>query len=203
MTSPFKVYSDFMALRAHFTTTKYNFITYKGSMKWITETSYEKRKDKYFFERLAKHKDYKDFLVANFSKKPKVWITELSKPKAEDIYTDWKKTMQSLTYIFRSDLRKLPDRLFDTLKCATGPTDPPPLLLQSYFNNDISLETFCILLDITEVKKFWDKKLTVPEWENLSHQVEKYTPFISFDKTKMKEIALTRFNDANLFIEMD
>lgn len=197
--TPFKAYTEFMALRAHFNM-KYDYVKYRGEMKWITEASYQKRKDKYFFERLAKRKDYKDFLVANFIHNPKAWVVTLGKPEAEDTYTEWKRKMQSLAYIFRTELKKLPDSLFNTLKCEIGSTRPPPVLLQSFLSSDISLETFCILLDLTGIKKFWDKKLTVPEWEGVSLKVEKYTPFISYDKPKMEEIADAHFTDAILFI---
>jgi len=199
MTTPFKAYSDFMALRAHFTT-KYDYVKYQGGMKWVTESSYEKRKDKYFFEKLAKHKDYKDFLVANLIHNPKVWVTALAKPNADNIYSEWKRKMQSLSYIFRTELRKLPEELtlFDVLKIVEGNT---PVLIMSYLTHEISLETLCILIHLTGVKKFWDKVLFVSEWKDLSLQVEKYTPFIAFDEKKMKEIAYARFMDANLFID--
>jgi len=200
MTAPFKAYSDFMALRAHFTT-KYDYIKYQGGMKWVTESSYEKRKDKYFFEKLAKHKDYKDFLVANLLHNPKIWVTALAKPQADDVYIEWKRKMQSLTYIFRTELKKIPeDSLFQALKCnVTG----VPILIEAYLTHEISLETLCILVHLTGIKKFWDKVLNAPEWKDLSLQVEKYTPFISFDEEKMKEIAYARFEDAMLFISKE
>lgn len=199
MTSPYKVYTIFMALRAHFTTPKYDYFLYKGSLKWVSEKSYERRKDKYIFERLAKRKDYKEFIVANLHKNPKMWVTGLMKPEAENVYLEWTGKLQSLGYIFKNEIAKLPDDLIKLMAIPLGTEAAPPLLLH-YSSNEISLETLCILLDLTKMKQFLDEHVKDLAWEQVSQEIDKYLPFIRYDKEKMKSLVLERFKGTGAFL---
>jgi hypothetical protein len=53
----------------------------------------------------------------------------------------------------------------------------------------------CILLDITKAKKHWDSKMEFdPIYDEVRKKIEKYTPFIKYDKDKMKKIVLDYFS---------
>ena len=51
---------------------------------------FENRKDKFFFFKLAKRNDYKEFLLANMVNNPDVWIGDLiDSETANDNFMQW------------------------------------------------------------------------------------------------------------------
>ena len=62
--TPFEVYTKYIALKNHFSQERYDYFTYGGKVR-AKESSFEIRKDKYFFYKLSKHKDIENFLLAN------------------------------------------------------------------------------------------------------------------------------------------
>jgi hypothetical protein len=150
-------------------------------------------KDKLFFEKLAKHPDVHNFLIANLSDNEKNWIRDLAYSEdAEKTYKSWLKRTQSLSYVFKQELGKL-DSDFNSnfLVKSNG----HPLLLKLFLAKEISLETLCLLLDFTGAKKYWDSKMQYDlVYDMIKIKIEKYTPFIKCDKEKLKKIALDYFS---------
>lgn len=186
--SAFEAYKDYLALKNHFSKTNYDYIRYNGKTG-VKESSFFNRKDKLFFEKLAKRPDYHDFLIANLSHNHKLWIKEIAySDEADKRYTEWKKRNQSLSYLFKTEITKhliLPFN--DNFSCKDG----HPHIMRSYLGGDICLETLCILIDLTHSIGFLDNRMEYdPVWEELSLKVKKYTPFIKYDKEKFKKIIL-------------
>jgi len=68
--------------------------------------------------------------------------------------------------------------------------------LKLYLGKEISLETLCLLLEFSGVKQKWDSKMEYDlVWESLKTKIEKYTPFIKYDKVKIIKIALDYFDE--------
>ena len=66
--SPFETYQTYLSMKSHFTNRKYDFFKYGGKSR-ATVTSFNKRKDKYWFEKTSRKysdKEIIDFLLANF-----------------------------------------------------------------------------------------------------------------------------------------
>jgi len=191
MTTAIEAYKEYLALKNHFTKTSYNYFKYNGKAR-VNQSTFEARKDKLFFQKLAKHPDVKNFLVANFSINEKTWIKELAySEEAENNYKEWLKRQQSLSYVFKQDLSKLNDNFNDNFICRDN---EHPILLKKYLGKEISLETLCLLLVITGAKKHWDTKMQYDlVWDNLRTRVEKYTPFINVDKEKIKKLIVDFF----------
>jgi hypothetical protein len=189
--SAFDVYKEYVALKNHFNKSEYDYFKYNGKSRTKVDT-FNKRKDRIFFEKLAKNPNFHEFLVANFSNNPNSWIRDLAySPEADTIYKNWLKKQQSLTYAFKNDLSKLNTDFDSNLLCKNG----HPTLLKLYLGSEISLETLCILLNITKARKYWNKSMEFdPIWEEISLKVEKYTPFIKYDKEKFVKILLDKFS---------
>lgn len=187
----FEAFQLYISVKNHFNVVSYDYFKYNGKNR-LKVSSFDKRKDKIFFLKLAKHPDLLNFLVANFSSNPKMWIKELAySDQAEKRYKDWMKYQQSLSYNFKQDLSKL-DISFD--KNFIVSNNEHPILLKLYLGNEISLETLCILVDISSVLKYWDKSLNYdPLWNSIKQKIEKYVPFINYDKEKLKSICLDKF----------
>ena len=187
---PFDVYRCYLSLKNHFTKEHYDYIKYRGKTRATVQAFY-KRKDRFWFEKLSrqkKDKEVEEFFVSNFiySIDPgTMWIGEMIK-EGEGRYTEWKKKVQSLSYIFREEVdslleNKKVDEVFD---CSKG----HPLLLKSHLGGNTSLETLVICDRIFEYRKDFDKKLTDPVWETISLKIKKYSPFLNIDVPRYKNI---------------
>ena len=187
---PADAYRCYLALKNHFTKDKYDYHKYRGKVRATNEAFY-KRKDRFWFEKFARQKDDKEveeFFVSNFiySTDPAtVWIGEMIK-EGEGRYTEWKKKVQSLTYIFKEEAstifeNKKVDDMFD---CSKG--HPP--ILKSYLGGDISLESMVIYDRIFDYGKDFDKRLKDPVWETVSRKIKKYSPFLNIDVSRYKKI---------------
>ncbi len=185
--SAFEAYKDYVALKNHFTKPNYDYVKYNGKTG-LKIQSFEKRKDKLFFEKLAKNKDYHNFLIANLSDNPKLWIRDLAySDKAQQTYIDWQKRQQSLTYNFKSHLKKIVEEPKD---------GHHPAAIRLFLANEISLESLCIFAAMTNAVKKWDKRFEYdPIWDELRNRIVKYTPFIKYEKSNVAKIILDIIGD--------
>ena len=73
--SPFETYQHYLSLKNHFTNPKYDFFKY-GAKTRASVTSFNKRKDKYWFEKTSRKysdKEVVDFLVSKPLKEKLKW----------------------------------------------------------------------------------------------------------------------------------
>ena len=187
---PFDAYRCYLSLKNHFTKDHYDYIKYRGKTRATVQAFY-KRKDRFWFEKFARQKSDKEveeFFVSNFiySTDPgTMWIGEMMKD-GEGRYTDWKKKVQSLSYIFREEVESLFDdkEVDEVFDCSKG----HPLILKKYLGGDITLETMVICDIIFGYAKNFDKKLKDPVWETVSRKIRKYSPFLNIDVFRYKKI---------------
>ena len=188
--TPFETYRTYLSMKSHFTNPKYDFIKYGGKSR-ATITSFNKRKDKYWFEKTSrKYSDQEviDFLLSNFvnaTNPQNLWIGEIIN-SGERTYADWKMRQQSLTYMFKEQSENLlsENDLSKVFSCSKG----HPLLLKKYLGGEVSLETLSIMERIFSFQKNFDKKLTDPVWETVSLKLKKYLPFININVFHFKNI---------------
>ena len=188
--TPFETYQTYLSMKSHFTNPKYDFIKYGGKSR-ATITSFNKRKDKYWFEKTSrKYSDQEviDFLLSNFvnaTNPQNLWIGEIIN-SGERTYAEWKMRQQSLTYMFTEQSENLlsENDLSKVFSCSKG----HPLLLKKYLGGEVSLETLSILERIFSFQKNFDKKLTDPVWETVSLKLKKYLPFININVFHFKNI---------------
>ena len=188
--SPFETYQHYLSLKNHFTNPKYDFFKY-GAKTRASLTSFNKRKDKYFFEKTSRKyndKEVVDFLVSNFvavDNPQNLWIGEIIS-SGEKNYADWMRRQQSLTYLFKEQSNELfsETKLEDALNCSKG--HPP--VLKKFLSGKISLETLVIYDKIFLFGKTFDKQLLDPVWETVSLKIKKYSPFLNTDVFQFKRI---------------
>ena len=187
---PADAYRCYLAMKNHFTKEKYDYIKYRGKVRATNEAFY-KRKDRFWFEKFARQKsdeEEEEFFVANFISCPdpeSMWIGEMIK-EGEGRYQDWKKKVQSLSYVFKDDSEKLfaDNKVDDVFDCSKG----HPIVLKKFLGGNINLETLVIYDRILGYSKNFDKKLQDPVWETVSRRVRKYSPFINIDVSRYKKI---------------
>jgi hypothetical protein len=195
--SPFETYQTYLSMKSHFTNSKYDFFKYGGKSR-ATVTSFNKRKDKYWFEKTSRKysdKEVVDFLLSNFvsvDNPQNLWIGEIIN-SGERTYADWMRRQQSLTYLFKEQSEELflQTKLEDALTCSKG--HPP--ILKKFLSGNISLETLVIYDKIFLFGNKFDKKLLDPVWETVSLKIKKYKPFLNIDVFQFKKILREIINE--------
>lgn len=189
--TPIETYKTYISLKNHFTRLDYDYLKYNGKVK-AGEKSFYSRKDRFWFEKLSRQKKDKeivDFFVANFSSADNpqsLWIGEIIK-NGDEVYLDWQKKIQSLSYIFRNEIEtvfnsKNFNLMFNVSKSKHS------LIIKEFMKKNISLETLVILNKILGFKSEYDKKLNDPIWESISMKIYKYSSLLNIDIFKFKKI---------------
>ena len=187
---PFDAYRCYLSLKNHFTKDHYDYHKYRGKTRATVQAFY-KRKDRFWFEKFARKKNDKEveeFFVSNFiySTDPAtMWIGEMIK-EGDGRYTEWKKKVQSLSYIFKEETESVFNnrKVDDVFNCSKG--HPP--VLKSYLGGDTSLESMVIYDIIFGYGKDFDKRLNDPVWETVSRKIKKYKPFLNINVSHYKKI---------------
>ena len=196
--SPFECYTQYLGLKNHFTNPKYDYFKYHRKTK-ASITSFNKRKDKYFFEKSSRKysdKEIVDFFVSNFvsaDNPQNLWIGEIIN-SGERTYAEWMRRQQSLTYLFKEQSNELflETKLEDVFKCSKG----HPIILKRFLSGNLSLETFVIYERIFQFSQDFDKKLLDPVWETVSLRLKKYAPFLlHIDVTSYKKLLRDIINE--------
>lgn len=187
----FEMYIYFNAMKKHFIDEKYDFMQYHGKIRASVD-KFQTKKDRFYYYKLSKRSDAKDFTLSNLIDNPNVWIGDLmDNDKHETIYKDWLKRKQALTHFFEIDLDEA-DSNFDANFTVTDGQHPK--LIKLYIQRRISLETLVILMDLSNVKKYWEKNISDRiVFPDINKLCAKYKPFFLYDRYKMKKIVLDKF----------
>ena len=184
---PIDVYLMYCAMKAHFSKNNYNFHKYGGKTK-VSRDSFWKRKDKYFFVKLAKKHDdrdsIQDYLVSNFIRDRRGYIANFN----DENYKVWKDRKTDFYNIFFDELKPLVkdfEPLFQTKN------NNHPKLLKEFLGDRVSLETLIILDDLIDFSKGWDRELKEDVvWPDIKKLMENYKRFLTFDVKQCRIILL-------------
>jgi len=186
----YDAYTLYLGIKLHFYSNDYDFVKYNGKVKADIK-SFLKRKDKYHFGKLYRtHKqELQDFYIANLSKKD-LWAGDLLSEECVKVYKEWKKNNQKLTYLFETEVSDLL-RKKDIQKVLEVKNGQHPILLKEFMAKKVSLETICIMDEIIEFTKDWDRmiseRIVYPEIHN---KINKYKSFVDFDRVKYKKVLI-------------
>lgn len=187
----YEAYKLYVALKNHFNSDSYDFFKYGGKTR-ASVKSFEMRHDKYFFSKLAKHKDVQRYILANIIQdNPNVWVGDLAnEQRAEDNYKEWLARQESLTYTFRSDVEYLAPIFDDNFIVKEG---QHPYLLKLFIHNKISIETLIIINDYCSFFSLWNKRIEEDiVWPSIHRKCVKYKPFLRYDKARLKQILVDK-----------
>ena len=189
--NPFQVFCTYLALKQHFTKPSYDAIKYNWKVR-ASLTSFNKRTDRYFYERLSRKKneqEIKNYFIANFiscDDPQSVYISDLMKD-GEENYIEWMKRIQSLSYLFQTEASVFisKDNFNELFECKNGQHSP---LIRKHLQKALSIETLVILNEILQYVKDYDKVLDDPMWNSLRMKITKYGPLLNIDKSKYSKI---------------
>jgi hypothetical protein len=185
--TPFEAYREYIALRAHFNST-YDYHKYNGKSS-VTQSSFDVRRDKLFFAKLAKHQDPRGLLISTFLEDPKAWIRDISySPTAESRRVAWVKKVQALSYNLKSEMREYwSEKTPPYPSIFEASAGSHPIALREYLGGRFSLETLIILIDIGNCMEYWNRDMpNDPVWKEVRTKIAKYKPFITYDSEKIK-----------------
>ncbi len=182
---PFETYCRYLSLKLHFNS-EYDYFKYSGKVN-ATVDAFRKRKDRIFFEKISKLHDPVGFMLANILHDPNCYIRDIAtSQEAKDIYTKYLKKKESLSYVFTNEISSIRTSFNSIFICNDG---VHPELLRLFLAETISLETLCILCDLTKCLDYWNKKLKDDiVYKDLELLIRKYTPFLTYEKAKFKKI---------------
>lgn len=180
----FDAYQLFVALRNHFTPgSSYDYIKYGGKTN-CTYASYNKRKDKFLFDKLARLPNPRLRTVCAMVEGID-WINDVNGDKGREAQLKHQKYMDTAAYSFKQELPSLPSPLAVLVSCENG----VPPLAQLYFQKKVSLETLVIVNNLVDFVSIWNKKIpNDPLVQSLIHKIVKFSPFFGYEKPKIQQI---------------
>lgn len=186
----FDVYKIYLALKLHFTS-EYDYVKYNGKVN-ATVTSYNKRKDHFFFKKLSRiynKEQVEHFFVSNFIENEKMWIGDSFSPECMGTYKNWQKKIESLQYTFKNDCNVFINLIgndetkFDNLFAIQN--GQHPTILKIALAKKINLETFIILNSIFKFAVRFNKEISDPIiWPEFFTKCKNYRPFLEYDVDK-------------------
>lgn len=187
MIEGYEAYKKYLSIKLHFTKNEYDYFKYNGEINAKYET-FIQRNDRYFFVKVArKYGDrITDYFVSNFINNKSPYIKDMN----NDVYLDRQKRIDGLAYYFERDmeqlLRKSEKNFNKIFKVVRG---QHPILIKTYLAKRVSLETLCILNDLLNYTKNFSKVIRDDIiWPTLKLKIEKYGPFMIYNKERMKLI---------------
>ena len=185
----YSAYLLYTSLKLHFNSKKYDYFLNRRMVP-VKMNNYEKRKDKFFFEKLGKIPDPEGFLISIFIENgTKEWIGDLFDKEHKNVYTSTIKKISSLSYVFEEDLNKLEGDFVDFFRVKKGQY---PEILRMVNRKEINIETLILLNEHLKFFPVWDQKIQDPViWPRIRHKCLKYLPFLNYDKKRIKDIIRT------------
>lgn len=183
----YNVYLRYIAVKTHFTTKKYDIIAANGAVK-ATQASFEKRRDKVVFEKIA-HRYKTDsevvqFFVANFAYGNGYVVYS---PESHYNFNEWSKRKESISNVFENDLIRIEDELEEM------PDANPimilngiPLLLKYHMGNKVTYETMVILQNMLDYLSTWESKVLL--WQNNFLRIRKGGSLVKYDADRIQKI---------------
>lgn len=198
----FDVYKMYLALKLHFTTDKYDVIKQKGKVR-ASRNAFAKRTDLFSIKKISKNysdEEIANFLVANFTSGDR-WGGVFDSDAGER-YLEWKKRIESLSYIFESDLNNLALDIEANSKtfedCFIVEKNNHPYIIRCFLRKTITLETLVILENLVPYLENFDNNIDDNIiWPDISRMIKKYKPFLKFNKERFDAILRRRIGYNN------
>jgi len=185
-------YKIYTSLRLHFTTDNYDIRSGIAPRrpKAGVKASFKKKLEVLMKQYNYNQDEFINYLVANFLNGNEWGIFENTGP---EIYTEWKRVQESLTYTYTQDIKNLVfqvTKLEDAWDCSQG----HPVILKEYCGKRCRLETLVILNKLYRFTTEVDEQLVLdPVWNSISRTIHKYSPFIKVEKDKFSMITHKAF----------
>lgn len=191
-----EAYGLYMHLKLHFTSKAYDVRKYPS--KFVNSETFMKSNIRFRIQKLAtkySREQLQEFFVANFLAGDK--YGGVYSGNAEDVYLDWQKRVQGLTYLYTQDLTHLRELIEQTLEPSLWYIhykDSHPPMLREFIGKRISIETLVILDALYDFRAKYDEWYEEDiMWKPISLLIYKYQPFLTFSREDFFELTNTMF----------
>jgi len=189
MMNPYEVYQTYLAMKAHFKGKGFNYNIHGRTR--TTPQAFESRKDRYYFEKIAKRfnkNDLVEFMISQFVGKSDPWVGDMLSEEAEDLHRQRMRRVQALTNTIKTDIKKLwektgenPERFANIFMPNERGTYAP--IFEAVIQKTISPETFLVLNDILNFTNKW-RVTNDPIWEEIGVPLMRYSPFLQLESRR-------------------
>lgn len=199
LTDGFTVFRLYCAVKAHFQGT-FDVSKY-GLRVNVTRNSFDKRKDKVFFERIAQKLDAQrcyELFMYNLAANPSCLAYELSGSDAYEFYIMYSGRLDMMSALFTEALGFIFDLLIKTGKEFSDlfKGDGHPVIFQLLMQGSISLESFIILDELlhfmSDINNKYQEDLLWISWYT---KINQYRKLISIDLKKAKQMFVEAKNE--------
>ena len=196
----YDAWSIYMAIKLHFSEGSYDAFKFNFKGPRLKESTFAGRRDRYFFEKLAKKYQKREDVIRYFLSNTlagNTWIGTMT----DEVLTQWTGKMQALSYMFKSELAYLRDVCkgeFDELFKVQG---GQCALYEAHHRGEASLETLTILDVLCNYTKNISKNNSDPlgTLQGVTAQIRQYKPFIvqhMGDVTSFRETVIKTFTSS-------
>lgn len=189
--SGFAAYTMFAAIRLHFTSDKYDYFKYRGSVRSLKQSNFESHKDAWRFEKLAR--DYSGqnelqlMMACNFAANDNLkWIGDLQSSEARENYLKTRAALDSLQRWFKREMEQLfskhtEDELYNVIVS--------PVLARGVLSKEI-IPLLPVVLDqnVLRFLSYWEAESNNVVVRSLSTRLIKYQPFVDQKRKDLAEI---------------
>jgi len=187
--SPFRCYEIFSCMKRHWNT-NYDYVKYKGKASNLNQLTYEKCKEKWFYEAL--HNKYRTeeqlvlFLIPVFFNNQNTSFGDFFSEETKTLADSWFNKIRAIKRTFIQDSTSILDSLLRN-KISFEYFFSSDHVLDFLIQGKISPETFIIL---DKILFFLDKTPKSNIIYNVIHErrIKKYTSFISVDIAEYKKV---------------
>lgn len=192
------VYKLYLMLKNHFNG-RYDVVKYNWCMR-VSDKAYDKRRDKYFFQKLSEKYTLKELsliFMSNLVANQDAWIGEISDADALVFYREYLGKLKMIKETFEEDVRniyyfskKVEINTLNDLFVYNDKVNSSYIfkLLQS---NIISFETFIILDSFLDIINKHDSATNNLVWTNYSTKLQAYRKILNVDRDAAKQLFIS------------
>jgi hypothetical protein len=159
----------------------------------VTRESFERRRDKTFFQWLAPRLPQDitcAFFVSQYVEADGAWIGNIvfEKELANKRYLDWEQRMGRLWERYAEDINTIAVRCKSWELAFATPSGQHPAIFKMVSQRQIAPETYSILHHFTNFITICEERLGDQMFEELNLRYRKYTSFLPISKEKFLEL---------------
>ncbi|WIK99970.1 DNA helicase loader [Escherichia phage KK4] len=187
------VYKLYLMIKQHMNG-KYDVIKYNWCMR-VSDAAYQKRRDKYFFQKLSEKYKLKELtliFISNLVANQDAWIGDISDADALVFYREYIGRLKQIKFKFEEDIRNI---YYFSKKVEVSAFkeifEYNPKVQSSYIfkllqSNIISFETFILLDSFLNIIDKHDEQTDNLVWNNYSIKLKAYRKILNIDSQKAK-----------------
>lgn len=188
------VFRLYLMMKHHFNG-KYDLIKYNWNIR-VSDKSYQKRRDRYFFERLSEKYKLRELvllMVSNLVSNQEAWIGDLSDSDAIDFYRNYVVKLKSIRDTVEDDLKNIyyfSKKMNITLSDVFNFNEKmgSSYLLKLLQSQIITAETFLFLDSFLDVINKYDSEMSDIIWNNYSVKLKAYKKILLIDNKTAKQL---------------